>query len=426
MRSPIERIAIISDDSVESGGAAGIALESARMLSQRGFPVTFLTGDSGNNPSLKTTNVQLETFNGTDLLNAPRSRAMLRGLYDNRARQFLQSWITANDTPRTIYHLHNWHKFLSPSVFTALAPVGHRLFLTAHDYFLACPNGGYSNFPRGTACDLKPLSRDCLFSNCDKRNYGHKLWRVARQLVREHLCDLNNIGASIIAVSDAMVPLLERGGIARELIRVLRNPVTPWRTTAVRAENNKQVFFVGRLELDKGVDVLARAAELAGAPLTIVGDGPLRLMLASRYPGVRLTGRLNKQEIGELIEQARFLVMPTRWRETFGLVAVESLMCGVPVVASTLAPISEEIAKHGFGLTCEPDNVDALAAQIMELTSNDALIAEMSRRAYAEAHILAPAPDQWCDRLVKLYEDKLLHMGVSPAIPSTHATAASL
>lgn len=407
MRSPVERIAIISDDSVESGGAASIAIESARMLSRRNIPVTFLTGDFGNNSPLRSADIQINSFDGTDLLSAPRFEAVLRGLYDNRARQFLQSWIANNDTPGTIYHLHNWHKRLSPSIFAALACVGPRLFLTAHDYFLVCPNGGYSNFPRNTPCDFKPLSRDCLLSNCDKRNYGHKLWRVARQLVREHLCDLNNIGATVIAVSEAMVPPLVRGGILRQIIRVLRNPVTPWRTKRVAAENNREIFFVGRLEIDKGADIAAEAAALIQAPLTVVGDGPLKSAITTLHPGARLTGRLNKRELGELIGEARLLVMPTRCSETFGLVAAEALMCGVPVVASNLAPISADIVKNGFGLACSPGDVAQLAHQLTRLMVDDEAVATMSRAAYAGARALAPTPDQWCDDLIKLYEQKL-------------------
>ena len=59
---------------------------------------------------------------------------------------------------------------------------------------------------------------------------------------------------TIVAVHEGMIPLLEKGGVGRRAIRVLRNPVTPWRTQRVVAEQNSDVIFVGRLERDKGVD----------------------------------------------------------------------------------------------------------------------------------------------------------------------------
>ena len=407
MDSAIERIVIISDDSVQSGGAAAVALESARMLSRRGLHVTFFTGDTGSNPSLKSENVDVIALGGSNLLEHSRATAAWRGLYDSHARSTLQLWIEENDTPQTIYHLHNWHKILSPAIFCAIANIGNRLFLTAHDYSLTCPNGGYTNFQKNSPCTLTPLSSSCVLSNCDKRNYGHKLWRVARHLVRASLFNLKKTDATILAVSDAMVPLLERGGIPRRSIQVLRNPVTPWRTTRVAAENNREIFYVGRLEIDKGADIVAEAAALAEAPLTVVGEGPLKSAIAALHPGARLTGRLNKRELGELIGEARLLVMPTQWSETFGLVAAEALMCGVPVIVSNLVPISADIVKNGYGLTCSPGNVALLARQLNELTADDETVAAMSHAAYSGARLLAPTPDQWCDDLIRLYEQKL-------------------
>lgn len=407
MYSDIERIVIISDDSVESGGAATIALESARMLSRRGLHVLFFTGDTGSNPSLKSENIDVVALGSTNLLERSRATAAWRGLYDGHVRSALQRWIEENDTPRTVYHLHNWHKILSPAVFSAVPDIGNRLFLTAHDYFLTCPNGGYTNFPKNSPCTLTPLSSSCILSNCDKRNYGHKLWRVARHMVRASLFDLHETDATILAVSDAMIPLLERGGIPRRSIQVLRNPVTPWRTTRVAAENNREIFFVGRLEIDKGANIVAEAAAIAQAPLTVVGEGPLKSAITALHPGARLTGRLNKYELGELIGEARLLVMPTRWPETFGLVAAEALLCGVPVIASNLAPISADIVKNGFGLACSPGDVAQLARQLNELMADDKTVAAMSHAAYSGARLLAPTPDQWCDELVELYEKKL-------------------
>jgi len=408
LRSAIERIVIVSDDSVESGGAASVAIASACVLRRRGFAVTFLTGDEGVSHTLKAAGVDIVAYRGMDIREGPRVTAALRGLYDSGARAFLQSWVSDHDTPRTIYHLHNWHKVLSPAAFAALVGIAPRLFLTTHDYFLACPNGGFSNFPRNSPCDLVPLSTQCLLSNCDKPHYGHKLWRVARHVVRGHLCDLHHTQATVLAVHEAMVPLLQRGGIDLSAIRVLRNPVTPWRATRVEAERNHQVFYVGRLELDKGVDVLARAARIAGVPLTVIGDGALRSVLASQHPEVRLLGSLTKPELAEWIRQARVLVMPTRCRETFGLVAAEALMCGVPVIASTLAPVSDEIVRHGFGLSCAPGDAETLALQLQDIMKDDGAIAEMSKRAFAASRSLAPDLDQWCDELLNLYEDKLL------------------
>jgi glycosyltransferase involved in cell wall biosynthesis len=82
-------------------------------------------------------------------------------------------------------------------------------------------------------------------------------------------------------------------------------------------------------------------------------------------------------------------------------------MCGVPVVASNRAPISADIVKNGFGFTCSPEDVAQLAHQLDKLMTDDETVAAMSHAAHSRARLLAPTPDQWCDELIQLYEQKL-------------------
>jgi glycosyltransferase involved in cell wall biosynthesis len=400
---PVDRVVVINDDSVASGGAAGIALLSAHGFAARGFPVTFLTGDHGDNPALRAAGVEIVGYDGSHIMEGGRARAALRGLYDPGARAFVQGWIDRNDTPGTVYHLHNWHKFLSPAVFPSLKAVAHRLALSIHDYFLVCPNGGYFDFQKHRPCDLKPLSAVCLTTACDKRHMGHKLWRSARTGVRQALIDFRNTQATILAVHDGMIPHLTRGGIPESAIRVLRNPVTPWRAARVAAEKNRTVFFVGRLELDKGVDVLARAAKAAGAPLCVIGDGPLRQSLAAAHPEAQFVGWKSRADIVEMVADCRFFVLPSRWRETFGLVALEAATSGLPVVMSRFAPVSSELERLGAGIACDPFDEQGLATIIRRLACDDAAVATMSHAAFASAAALAHSGEAWLDDLLQLY-----------------------
>ena len=409
----LERVVIISDDSVSSGGAAAIALASIRLLRKRGVRVTLLTGDDGGNPELRTLGVDVVALGGASITGKSGAAAAASGLYSPAARRLVAAWIKRHDTPGTVYHLHNWHKFLSPSIFAALRRVETRLFMTAHDYFLVCPNGGYFLYPQQAACDYVPMSGACIRTACDKRHYAHKLWRVARQEVRSRLFSLAKTKATVLAVHEGMVPLLVRGGVTPRAIHVLRNPVEPWRQERVTAERNRDVFFIGRLEQDKGVDLLAEAARRAGLRLQIIGDGPLKDSLAKDYPDAVLLGRKSRAEIGELIAAARMVAVPTRWRETFGLVAFEALMSGVPVIASRHALVADEIVERNFGLACDPHNADELTACLSALGGDDTRVKEMSLRAFEGASQFAPSPEQWCGDLLNLYETKLQHASMS-------------
>jgi glycosyltransferase involved in cell wall biosynthesis len=405
----LNRVVVINDDSVASGGAAGIALVSAHGLAARGVPVTFLTGDRGDNPELRAAGVEVVGYDGAHIMDGGRARAALRGLYDPGARAFVQRWMDRNDTPGTVYHLHNWHKFLSPAVFPPLKAVAHRLALSIHDYFLVCPNGGYFDFQQSRPCDLRPLSAACLTTACDKRHMGHKLWRTFRTGVRRALMDFHKSPATVLAVHGGMIQHLTRGGIPESAIKVLRNPVTPWRSARVAAEKNRTVFFVGRLELDKGVDLLARAARKAGAPLCVIGDGPLRQGLAAAHPEARFVGWKSRADIAELVADCRFFVLPSRWRETFGLVALEAATSGLPVVMSRFAPVSAELERLGAGIACDPFDEEDLATIIRRLASDDDAVTGMSHAAFASAATLAHSNDAWLDDLHRLYNDMLTH-----------------
>jgi glycosyltransferase involved in cell wall biosynthesis len=228
--------------------------------------------------------------------------------------------------------------------------------------------------------------------------------------------------------------VLARAGIEARAIRVLRNPVTPWSRTRIPAEQNRDVLFVGRLDGDKGADLLARAARHAGAALRIVGDGPLAASIARDNPEARLLGWRTREQITQLIGSARLVVSPTRCRETFGLVPLEALMSGIPVVLSRLFPISDEVARRGFGLVCDPFDEPALAATIGGLLRDDERVRQMSLHGFAEARTLAPTREQWCDELVALYRSRIgdgsalrpLQASRSPHRHLAGSTAASL
>jgi len=403
----LDRVVVINDDTTESGGAAAVALASVRLLREREVPVTVLSGDGGS-AALAQLGAETVALGGQHIMSGNRAAAALRGLYDASTGTALADWIAAHDTPGTVYHLHNWHKVLSPSVFRALRQIAARLLISAHDYFLICPNGGYFRYPQQTPCQLSPGSARCLAANCDRRHYGHKLWRVARHEVRRFLFDLTDTLADILVVHDGMVPHLTRAGVPRQRLRVLRNPVLPWRSSRVQAEGNRDVFYVGRVEEDKGVDLLARAARRAGARLRIIGTGSLATAIRRENPEAELLGWRSHDQLAQLAGDARIVVMPTRWRETFGLVAMEALLSGIPVIASRFSLISEEIVRHGFGLSCDPYDEAALADAIAALDHDDDRVREISCHAFAGARMLAPTAEQWCDDLLRIYKGKLL------------------
>lgn len=398
----IERIVVINDISTPKGGATALALASAHALRDRGYAVTFITGDRGDNPALAAAGVDIVALGGERLLTGSAITALAGGLYNRKAGRMIRHWIAANDTAATAYHVHGWAQILSPSLFAAIRPVRHRLVYSAHDFFLACPNGAYAFLKSGQVCPHRPLSRSCIAAHCDRRSYAHKLWRVARQAIQRHYFDPRR-SPPVLAIHEAMRPFLMRAGIADGAIETLPNPVRPWSNTRIAAERNREILFVGRLEGTKGPDLAAAAARAAGATLRLVGDGDMRADLQARYPECHFMGHQPPDAIRAFARQARMLVMPSRYPEPYGLVAAEALWSGLPVIAADTAFLAGDIVAAGAGLAIEPRDIAAFAGAIGRIADDDALAERMSRAAFADTRPIGLAPDRWIDRLEDIY-----------------------
>lgn len=397
------RIVVVNDFSQARGGATGLALRSASLLAQRGYEVVLLCGDEGRNEALEQEGVRIFGAGGVHLLHSRTRTALVDGLYHVKAARFVRQWIQTHGRSNDVYHLHGWSKILSPAIFHALKPVESRLVLHAHDFFLACPNGAFWDYQTEEVCSLVPLSSACLQRNCDRRSYAQKLWRVARAGLREQLLASSRTSPEILLIHPKMEHFFLRSGVPQSRLTVLRNPASPFCDKPVSAAQNKKFVFFGRLDAEKGPLELAKAARQAGVPLMVVGEGPLEGAIRSAYPGAELVGWKERAELPDFAAQARVLVMPSKYPEPFGLVAVEALGAGIPVVAADSAFLADEIVAAGAGRAVSVADQDGFASILRELAADDVELARMSERALEIAPRMAKDDESWCDGLVEAY-----------------------
>jgi glycosyltransferase involved in cell wall biosynthesis len=402
-----ERVVIVNDASIARGGATGLALLSARLLRARGIPVTYIAGDAGDGTVLDPVGAESVAVGGRGLVNETKLRAVTRGLYNRDTVRVMADWISRHDTPGTVYHVHGWSKILSPAVFEALWPVADRTVVHAHDFFLACPNGGFTDYPRNLPCDRRPMSADCLSVNCDKRSYGQKIWRVGRQAVLRRKF-LGRPWPVVLMIHEKMARYLVKGGMSAAPLKTLRNPAEALTSERVRVEQNDGVLFIGRVEREKGIEDAIAATERANIPLRVVGDGPLREELAAAYPSVEFLGWRGREDLSSLIQTARGVVMPSRYPEPFGLVAAEAALSGVPVILARTAFLAEDFETLGIGLACNTQDHQAFEQALVQLRDMaPEAIRDMSLRAHENSKKICTTPDEWCDTLVATYRNVL-------------------
>lgn len=280
-----------------------------------------------------------------------------------------------------------------------------RSFVHAHDMFLACPNGVYMDYRKGEVCTRRPLSLDCIATHCDKRAYHHKLWRIARQAALRRTFDTSLNWGGVFQIHPDMQPRLERGGIPSRLCRTLRNPAAPFSETRIPAEDNTGFLYVGRLESDKGVLKLAQAARRAGVDVTFVGDGDGRGRIEAEFPEFPVTGWKSRDEIGEIAERARALVMPSLHPEPFSLVLPEAVHAGLPVLVAQTALVAREIEQNGLGFAFDASDDASFDAALNRIkTAPRDTIRDMSVHGFSGALRLALTPDAWGDALLEAYQ----------------------
>src|SRR5438132_302997 len=182
---------------------------------------------------------------------------------------------------------------------------------------------------------------------------------------------------------------------------VIGNPYddTVFRHMPGFARDNALVF-VGRLVSDKGCDLLLHAIKLLRdenvfPELTIVGGGPeeenLRRLAADLELDRQLTfaGQKSGAELAEILNRHRILVVPSRWAEPFGVVALEGIACGCVVVGSQKGGLKEAIGP--CGVTFENGNVRALAEQLKRVFKDSNLQGNL--RQQAPNHLAKFQPD---------------------------------
>ncbi|MGH7720953.1 MAG: glycosyltransferase [Gemmatimonadaceae bacterium] len=177
--------------------------------------------------------------------------------------------------------------------------------------------------------------------------------------------------------------------------------------------SHDRLLFVGRLSAQKGIEHLIAALPRMGtaAELDVVGDGagrPAVQRLASELGvsnRIRWLGALPQPQLVPLYQRAAAVAVPSI-DEGLGLVAVEAMLCGAPVVAARSGGLTDVVRHESTGVLVPPADPAALAAAL------DELLARPERgRALAEAgrmHALATfAPESAARRYAGIYNDAL-------------------
>ena len=170
-----------------------------------------------------------------------------------------------------------------------------------------------------------------------------------------------------------------------------------------RADSGRYLLVASRLSPEKGIGDAIAAADVVGAPLKIVGDGPDAERLGARAAAARvdveLLGRVEPARVRELLAGAAAVLMPSRYHEFSPYSALEAMAQGVPVVATAMGGLPDLL---GPGRCVPMGDMDAFAARLASLWT-DPRTRQMEGMELLERARARHSEGPYIDALLDLY-----------------------
>jgi glycosyltransferase involved in cell wall biosynthesis len=319
-------------------------------------------------------------FNGAKL---PALRAAVSSIYSPAVEQLMID--TIDRFQPDLVHFHSTCRQLTAGVARALSRRGLPGILTAHEYKQVCATQRLWDERQNrlcTAClsgSAASRMKNVAVRKCVRGSTVASLFAVPEIPIADRLWAKS--GVTIHAPSRFMGEVLATAPYVTNEVCTLD---LPWGKAELRSPGEgweHRAIYVGRLEREKGVDVLLDAwsiveREHPAAELLVAGDGADRPSLERRAADLRLrrvrfAGRYERADLGSLLNRVAVSIHPSLWFENSPYTVRESLLHGVPAIVSNVGGMPELVDAH-CGTVVPPGDAGALSQGIL---------AELSRRS---------------------------------------------
>lgn len=341
---------------------------------------------------------------------------LFRALWSREAAQKFDRLIDAFRPD--VIHIHNIYTQISPSILAVAKRRGIPVVMTVHDYALVSAN--YSLWDHDRSMDLRHVG--ILATARTKYIKGSFLATLMLELVLKFH---HAIGAYDGVISRYLVSarfmrdvlvgakfdekkILLVGALAEPLMRASSNVGRKGDSTK-RSAADRFVLFAGRLEWYKGAHVLVESMKFLPKDVRIViaGTGPdesrLKAM-AGRDDRVTFLGFVPGEQLWRMMGEAAVVVVPSVWAEVYGLVALEAMCQGTPVIVAKSGGLPEVVGESKAGIVVPPGDAKALARAIERVLSDAGLAAAMGKAAYGRAQ-QAGNPQAHLAEIMRIYSE---------------------
>jgi glycosyltransferase involved in cell wall biosynthesis len=296
-----------------------------------------------------------------------------------------------------IIHINNIDKKISPSILHLCENIP--TVMTIHDYDLIYPGAEYADIhdcklDYGVRCPTCTTLKSYILFRLKNLIRIPILKKYINIIIAPNKFMYKRVASQI---KDIELTILNYGIYLNEFMPL---------------KESKQILFVGRLEKVKGIYTLIYSfikisKIFKESRLLIAGDGKemdnlFGLVKKLKLKNVTFTGWLKDEELLALYESSDVLILPSIWDEPFGLVGIEAMSGGRPVIASRVGGIPDWLDDGKTGYLVDPGMPDQIAEKVIKLFSDRNLLIQMGKNARKRAEQFSI--EKHVEEIEKIYE----------------------
>ncbi len=391
------------------GGADKVYFDTAELLEENGHSVSFFSSKHTDNQSTPFEKYFVEPVDyfGKKTVGSKISSA-IRYFHFNQAADNLDQLL--KDHKPDIAHLHIFQGQLSNAILPVLKKHKVPVVMSVHEYKMLCPVYTFLDI-KGEVCEKCAGGKyyNCFTKKCNKGQTGFSAFAALESYYRDWFIPYEKYIDHFLMVSQSIrnkhiqyKPKFEQQSSC------LYNFLDIHQYEPRYQKENYYLYF-GRLSREKGVKTLLEAFQkFPDLNLKIVGDGPLKpefeeACKKSGLTNVELLGFKSGKELTDIIAGAKFSIVPSEWYETFGLIIIEAMALGTPVIGATIGAIPELIENNYNGFLFESKNSDDLCKVIkasQEITSDQYEQMTQNARSFVEENF---TKEKHYEKLIEKY-----------------------
>ncbi|GMG72638.1 glycosyltransferase family 4 protein [Priestia megaterium] len=330
------------------GGEDKVVEEEIKLLKQNGLEV--------NKYSVDNKDIEIRSF-------TKKVKLALNTIWSQTEYGRLTDYISKEKPD--IVHFHNTFPLLSPSVYYVCQKMNIPVIQTLHNYRLGCPS---AMLLRNNEVCEKCISGSLLNSvkyGCYRNSRVQTVPLSTMLYTHRFLNTWNNKVDKYIALTNFAKEKFIQIGLNEDKITVKPNFIEKHIEVGIKKED--QVTFVGRISKEKGLHLLLAAWSKVGSKvntkLNVIGDGPLRKELESKYQhlsNVNFLGKLDSKDVLSYMSKSKYIIVPSIWYEGFPMTIIESYSVNTPVISSNIGSLKEVVINEVTGFHFENNNINSL------------------------------------------------------------------